>query len=89
MRRGPTIEQASVIFESAFLPLRCVAEAYDHGVRMRFRVYGADEPVLSADDLLRSQVTDSRRLKAIIAFARTRLEERGFSLKAWHFPDDV
>ena len=81
-----TIEKAASIFASAFSPLRCVAESWDYDNRFRFRVFDGDEPLLSADDLLRQQVTTSRRLEAAIIHARSNLEERGYALDSWSFP---
>jgi hypothetical protein len=86
MNHELTIERASSIFASAFAPLRCVAEPWDYDNRFRFRVFDGDEPLLSADDMLTQQVTNSRRLEAAIAHARSSLEERGYVLEPWSFP---
>ena len=90
MSKELTVESAAEIIASAFAPLRCVAEPWDYSYRVRFRVFdGADEPLLSAEELLRPQVTDPRRLESIIAQARNNLSDRGHQLLPWEFPSDA
>jgi len=51
------------IIESAFTPLRCVAEDWDYGDRIRFRVFdNTDTPLLTQPDLLRRELSDAGHL---------------------------
>ena len=87
MPKDLTVENAAEIISSAFAPLRCVAEPWDYGHRVRFRVFdAADEPLLGKEDLLRRQFTDPRRLESAIAQARDNLSDRGHQLLPWEFP---
>ena len=80
------VESALTILQSAFSPLRCVAESWDYGNQARFRVFDADDPLVSMHGLLRGQVTDSRRLEWLINHVRENLTERGYVLDPWQFP---
>jgi hypothetical protein len=86
MNNELSIERASSIFAAAFAPLYCVAEPWDNGNRVRFRVFDGNELLLSADNMLKRQVTNSSRLEAAIAYARLRLEARGYALDPCSFP---
>jgi len=83
------IEKAVKIIVSAFAPLRCVAEPWDYGYRIRFRVFDKDEPLLTVEEILEPQFSDHSRLGFIISEARSNLTNRGFNLTAWQFPSNV
>ncbi len=89
MSESIEIEKAVEIIATAFAPLRCVAEACDHGHRIRFRVFDNDEPLLNVDEILKPQFSDHHRLSFIIGKARSNLTNRGFNLTAWQFPTNV
>ncbi|WP_424193209.1 hypothetical protein ACMYR3_16470 [Ampullimonas aquatilis] len=80
------IENVVEIINSAFAPLRCVAELWDYGFRIRFRVFDKDEPLLNVDEILKPQFSDHSRLCFIINEARSNLTSRGFNLTEWQFP---
>ncbi|WP_146023677.1 MULTISPECIES: hypothetical protein [unclassified Pseudomonas] len=82
-----TAESATSIIESAFTPLRCVAERWDYGERVRFRVFdSSDEPAFTVEELLKRQFADSSNLKSLIDSWRATLVKRGFVLESWEFP---
>jgi hypothetical protein len=86
MSRLP-IEQALQIIQSAFLPLRCRAQAWGDGKKARFRVFdAADSALMRFPYLTKSQVTDPVQLEAILTESRRRLGVRGYRLNAWKFP---
>jgi hypothetical protein len=80
------IEKAVEIITSAFAPLRCTAEPWDHGYRIRFRVFDLDEPLLTVDEILKTQFSDQARLSSILDQARSNLTNRGFDLIKWKLP---
>ncbi|WP_157731454.1 hypothetical protein [Azotobacter chroococcum] len=87
MSRNFTAESAAQIITLAFTPLRCVAEPWDYGHRVRFRIFdGSDKPVLTIDELVKHQFADAMSLESAINAARSILRERGFSLAPWVFP---
>ena len=82
-----TADNAALIICAAFTPLRCVAEPWDYGERVRFRVFdSSDEPVLTVDELLKKQFADAGDLRSVVNSWRTALAERGFELLNWEFP---
>jgi hypothetical protein len=82
-----TAESAARIIELAFAPLRCVAEPWDYGARIRFRVFNSsDEPALTVAELLKNQFSDASRLELFIEAGRCTLVDRGFYLDHWSFP---
>ena len=84
-----TADSAVAIISSAFLPLRCGAEHWDHRYRIRFRVYDPnDNPLLGMEELLKPQFKDRARLKATIIDVRDRIEQKAFELLPWSFPNN-
>jgi len=73
--------------ESAFKPLRCVAEDFDYGDKVRFRVFSqSDEPLLRVEESLVRRITEPDGLAFIVGEARRNLEGRGFTLVPWQPP---
>ena len=71
-------EEAVRTLEKSFTPLRCVAEVWDYGERIRFRVFDAeDEPLLTVEELGRKHFSKPAELQAVISIARARLTELG------------
>lgn len=89
MSESIEIENAVKVIASAFAPLRCVAEPWDYGYRIRFRVFDKDEPLLTVEEILEPQFSDLSRLSFIINEARSNLTNRGFNLTAWQLPSNV
>ena len=89
MSESIEIEKAVEIITTAFAPLRCIAEPWDYGYRIRFRVFDIDEPLLNVDEILKPQFSDHHRLNFIIGEARSNLTNRGFNLTAWQFPTNA
>lgn len=84
--RGTTAEGLSIL-QSAFAPLRCVAELYDYQSKARFRVFGtSDEPLLRMEAIELFVLGDRRLLSEIIEGARSRLVKRGIALRVWLMP---
>lgn len=76
--------QVRSIVESAFAPLRCVAELQDHGEKFGFRVYGPDnEPVVTFADQPMDALRDGPGLETVIVALRKGLERKGFELFPW------
>lgn len=86
-RQQLTAENAAGIIESAFAPFRCVAESWDYGHRVRFRVFdSADDPMLTVDELIKSQFADTSSLNTTINSCRAALIARGYELNDWMLP---
>jgi hypothetical protein len=82
-----TAENAVGIIESAFVPFRCVAEPWDYGHRIRFRVFdNADDPVLTVGELIKNQFADANSLSTTINSCRATLIARGYELNDWALP---
>ena|SRR6266404_1072489 len=68
--------------ESAFEPLRCVAELRDYGQKLRFQVLDAkDRKVLGFRAVVLNDVRDEVQLTHVLRLARCRVRARGFSLR--------
>ena len=84
MSRELSAQDAARVIESAFAPLRCVAEPWDYEYRIRFRVFDADnELLISMDEVLRPVFEDSERLESLLKYARERVEAKGVKLDPW------
>ncbi|WP_313203068.1 DUF1652 domain-containing protein [Pseudomonas sp.] len=71
-------EEAVKTLEKSFAPLRCVAEVWDYGERIRFRIFdGDDEPLLTVEEIVRKRFSQPAELQAVISTARARLRELG------------
>jgi hypothetical protein len=76
-----TDEQIAARAESAFLPLRCVAEIRD-GRTLRLTVFNSkDERILSMRGVMLNGVRNEAQLAQMLQLARSRIRARGFSLK--------
>lgn len=63
--------------QTAFPPYRCVAEIWDYGQKLRFRVFGAnDEILITMAEVVVSSVRDSGALESLIADVKYRLDGR-------------
>lgn len=68
--------------ENAFKPLRCVAEVWDYGAKLRFRVYSpSGEAILKMDSALERDFRDRARLAKILDDTRMLIVEKGFTLE--------
>ncbi|WP_223512614.1 hypothetical protein [Pseudomonas sp. GL-B-19] len=82
-----TAEDAALILESGFSPMRCVAEHYDYQQRVRFQVSDSTgKPILTVKDLLKHDFSDPNTLKSMIESWRSDLAQRSFNLHDWSFP---
>jgi hypothetical protein len=87
MKNKLSLEQASEIIASGFLPLRCFVEITEGETRVGFRVLDQkDNVVLAIDHLFAKNVTDVDRLDAVITQARVRVAAEGVTLSSWRFP---
>jgi len=74
-----TTEQAVRAIQHAFAPLRCEAEIWDKGQKMRFRLFGPnDSTLLKADEITRAQFQDHTSLSSTIEITRDTLARYGF-----------
>ncbi len=63
--------------EAAFPPYRCIAEIWDYGQKLRFRVVGSnDEPLITMAEVIVSSVRESGALESLIADVTHRLDGR-------------
>ena len=63
--------------EAAFPPYRCVAEIWDYGQKLRFRVFSSnDEALITMAEVVVSSVRDSGALESLIADVKLRLDGR-------------
>ena len=88
MSRDLTAQEAAAIIESAFAPLRCVAEPWDYDHRIRFRIFNSnDEPILRMNELLRTTFQDAKRLESLLNQVRARVARKGIELAPWSLPE--
>ncbi len=60
--------------EAAFSPHRCVAEVWDYGQKLRFKVFGFnDEPLITMAEVVVSSVRNISTLESLIADVKRRL----------------
>jgi hypothetical protein len=72
-----TNEEICSRVEAAFTPYRCVAEIWDYGQKLRFRVFGSeDEPLITMEELLLSSARDSASLDSLLVTCRQRISHR-------------
>ena len=70
--------------ESAFSPLRCVAEIWDYGQKLRFKVFdGSDEGVIEMPSIGIGDISDESDLRRLLESARERVEQKGNKLDPW------
>lgn len=80
-------DAAAQIIESAFAPLRCVAEAWDYKAKVKFRVYdSSDAEVITVPEVLPATFSKEKNLESEIQSWRREVIRRGQSLDPWSFP---
>ena len=63
-------------FDSAFLPLRCVAEIWDYEQKLRFVISNsADKAVMKMDSLVLNSLREPVALESLIAEICLRIEK--------------
>lgn len=71
-----TNEEICYRVEAAFPPYRCVAEIWDYGQKLRFRVSSSnDEPLITMDGLILSSVRDSTSLDSLLVSVHQRIKK--------------
>ena len=81
-------EQVKAIVESAFAPLRAVAELSSDQKTFAFRVYGPDaQPIISFADQPIDTLRDGPGLEMVIVVIRKGVERKGYALSPWSFPE--
>jgi hypothetical protein len=70
----------------AFRPLRCAAEDFDYGQKIRFRVFSDDVRLLKVEETLVRNLREPDRLAFVVGEARRNLSNRGFVLEPWAAP---
>ncbi|KJK19031.1 DUF1652 domain-containing protein [Pseudomonas sp. 2(2015)] len=87
MHKYLTAAEAAKTLEASFAPLRCVAEPWDYGHRMKLRVFDhKDQPVVTLEEILKQQFSTESRLTEIITSIRARIEQKGYRLEDWKPP---
>jgi hypothetical protein len=87
MKNKLSLEHASDIIASSFLPFRCFVDLTDGETRVAFRVLDhKDNALFSVDGLFAQNVSDVDRLDAVLTQARVRVAAEGVTLAPWHFP---
>jgi hypothetical protein len=87
MSNDLSAKEAASIIESAFAPLRCIAEPWDYDYRIRFRVLdGNDEPMLRMDEVLRPTFQNAKSLESLLNQVRDRVTRSGVELAPWSLP---
>jgi hypothetical protein len=77
-------QEAASIIESAFAPLRCVAEPSDYDYRIRICIFDSNaEPMLRMDDVLRPTFQDAKSLESLLNQIRSRVARRDIELVPW------
>ena len=80
-------EQVKAIVESAFAPLKAVAELSADQKTFAFRVYDPDgQPIISFSDQSIDALRDGPGLEMVIVAIRKGVERKGFALLPWSFP---
>gem|GEM_PF-2040712 len=79
-----TNEEIKAIVETAFKPLRCVAEVWDYDQKLRFRVFDEkDRGIVRLPSLVLRNLRDESQLRDVLSVVRERVQERGFHLDRW------
>ena len=79
-----TNEEIRVAVEASFKPLRCVAEIWDYGQKLSFRVFDSkDHTVLTVPNEVLENLRDGPGLEALIRGARSSIAANGHLLDPW------
>lgn len=79
-----TDEDIRAVVESAFKPLRCVAETWDYEHRLRFKVFDENEQgVIEVPDVALRSLREESQLRDVILQARRAITEKGIQLDSW------
>jgi hypothetical protein len=77
-------QQVKAIIETAFAPLRAVAELSGDQETFAFRVYGPDnEPIISFCDQPVDTLRSGPGLEMVVVAIRKGVERKGFTLFPW------
>jgi hypothetical protein len=67
--------------ENAFKPFRCVAEVWDYGDKLRFKVFDEnDDGIIECKSIVTRLLKDKAFLESTIEQARERVKAKGFAL---------
>lgn len=82
-RTQPLIET----IESAFRPLRCTAQVWDYGERVKFRIYTPEgDPLIEYPEEILHDISAPDVLEQFIQDVRGDVEASGFRLDPWELP---
>jgi hypothetical protein len=77
-----TNQQIIARVETAFLPIRCVADVANDGQTLRFKVFSRQgKVILSMRGMAVSEMREQKQLDAMLYCARSRIRAKGFVLK--------
>ncbi len=75
-------EKIRTIVEGAFSPLTCVAEIWDYGSQLRFRVSDANcDDIHTSEGIWLENINNENDLQQLIRQVRKFIQEKGFILK--------
>jgi len=76
-----TDEAITTITQKAFAPQRCVAEIWDYGKKMRFKVFDQqDNAVIEKPEVVLDHVRYEKQLLELLDQVRDQVQQKGFSL---------
>ncbi len=77
-------DEIKKMVEGAFIPLRCVAEIWDYGAKLRFKVFDQKgEGVIVMPEAILKNIRGEKQLRELLSQARERVQQKGFLLKQW------
>lgn len=79
-------DEIKIVVDGAFRPLRCDAEIWDCGEKLRFRV--RDQKNCIVYDVARLSldlVRDKNDLESFLCSCRAEVQNKGFTLDPWKF----
>jgi hypothetical protein len=74
------------IVESAFAPLKCVAELQNYNHAFGFAVYLPDGSRIKHEEKNVTVLQNESALSFVVLSVRTRIETKGIALDKWSFP---
>lgn len=77
-------EEVKKIIESAFQPYRCVAEIWDYGQKIRFKVFDKKgNGIFERRRIILREVSDKKRLENFLMAIKNEIEKQGIKLDPW------
>jgi hypothetical protein len=77
-------DKIKTLVEGAFQPLRCKAEIWDYGAKLKFKVYDQNNQIVYEVPL--AVLSDKGNLDAMLQGSRADIQGKGITLDAWRLP---